>query len=180
MAKTVHEVYGGDPPWQELDWILHESNRASADFIPAMLRLAGVNGETAEKQKMLTDNPDLAETLAKTEHLRWNAFHAAMGFRPISIEEMRQRFEHYRGEKNTRAHLDFSRRDSKARLQVCLVAWDQLDAVSGAYQELAHRASNEKEQKRDFKDNDRFIIESIPKFLQAAKEKGGDTRGKRV
>jgi hypothetical protein len=180
MAKVVHEVYGGDLPWQELDWISQESNRASADFIPAMLRLAGLNGEAAEKRQTLTDDPDLAETLAKTEHLRWNAFHAAMGFRPISIEEMRRRFEKYDGEKNTRVHLDFCRRDSKDRLQVCLVTWDELDEVTEAYRELARKADNANEQKRDFKNNDRSIIESIPKFLQAAKDQEGNTDGKKA
>jgi hypothetical protein len=175
MARAVHEVYGGNPPWQELDWVLQESNRASADFIPAMLRLAGLSGETAGKRQALTDDPSLAETLAKTEHLRWNAFHAVMGFRLMSIEEMRRRFEKYDDEKNTRTHLDFCRRDSKARLQVCLVKWDELDEVTEAYRELACKADNAKEQKRDFKDNDRYIIESIPKFLQEAKGKGGET-----
>jgi hypothetical protein len=92
-----------------------------------------------------------------------------MGFRPISIEEMRRRFENYGAEKNTAAHLDYCRRDSKARLQVCLVPWDELDEVSKAYRELARKVGNEKQQGRDFKDNDRYIIESIPKFLQAAK-----------
>ncbi|MDR1148445.1 MAG: hypothetical protein LBK66_07420 [Spirochaetaceae bacterium] len=171
MARIVHEVYGGNPPWQELDWILQESNRASADFIPAMLRLAGLSGETARKQQALTNDPDLAETLAKTEHLRWNAFHAAMGFRPISIEEMRQRFEKYDGEKNTRAHLDFCRRDSKERLQVCLVIWDELDEITQVYRELARKVDNVDEMNRDFKKNDRSIIKSIPNFLRAAKEK---------
>jgi hypothetical protein len=173
MARVVHEVYGGNPPWRELDWVLQESNRAAADFIPTMLRLAGLSGETAGRQQTLTNDPDLAETLAKTEHLRWNAFHAAIGFRPISIEEMRRRFEKYDGEKNTRAHLDFCRRDSKERLQVCLVEWDKLDVVTHAYRELARKADNAKEQGRDFKDNDRSIIESIPKFLQAAMDKKG-------
>jgi hypothetical protein len=168
MARVVHEVYGGNPPWQELDWVLQESNRASADFIPAMLALAGLSGEAAGKQQTLANEPDLAETLAKTEHLRWNAFHAAMGFRPMGLEEMRRRFEKYDGERNTRDHLDFCRRDSKERLQVCLATWDELDAITGAYRELARKADNAKEQTRDFKDNDRYIIESIPKFLQAA------------
>jgi hypothetical protein len=171
MAKVVHEVYGGNPPWQELDWVLQESNRSAADFIPALLRLAGLSGETAGKRQTLTRDPNLAETLAKTEHLCWNAFHAAMGFRPISIEEMQRRFEEYDGEKNTREHLDFCRRDSKERLQVCLVVWDELDAVTHAYRELARKADNAGEQKRDFKDNDRYVIESIPKFLQAAMNK---------
>jgi hypothetical protein len=56
-------------------------------------------------------------------------------------------------------------------LHVCLVTWDELDAVTGAYRELARQADNEEEQKRDFKDNDRYIIESIPRFLQAAKNR---------
>jgi hypothetical protein len=168
MAKVVNQVYKGDP-WHELDWVRQESNRAAADFVPAMLRLAGLSRESAKKEQALTGDPVLAETLAETEHLRWNAFHAAMGFRPISIEEMRRRFENYTGEKNTNAHFDFCRRDSKERLHACLIDWDELDALTEVYRELARRSDNEKEQKRDFKNNDRDIIKSIPAFLQAAK-----------
>jgi hypothetical protein len=171
MARVVHEIYGGNPPWQELDWVLQESNRAVADFIPAMLRLAGINEGTAGKQQELTRESGLAVTLAQTEHLRWNAFHAAMGFRPISIEAMRQRFENYDGEKNTGAHLGFCRRDSKARQHICLAEWDELDAITEAYRELARKADNADEMERDFKKNDRNIIESIPKFLRAVKQK---------
>jgi hypothetical protein len=81
MAKAVHEVYGGEPPWHELDWFTQESNRAAADFIPAMLLLADITQEDAMKSDTLTEDSTLAETLAQTEKLRWNAFHAAMGYR---------------------------------------------------------------------------------------------------
>jgi cell wall assembly regulator SMI1 len=92
-----------------------------------------------------------------------------MGYRSISIEEMQRRFEIYDGERNSRKHLDFSRRDSKARLHVCLSSWDELDKISEAYRELARRVGDSKEEKRDFKNNDRDIVNSIPKFLNAAK-----------
>ncbi|GBU29673.1 hypothetical protein R84B8_03246 [Treponema sp. R8-4-B8] len=167
MAEAVNDVYGGQP-WHELEWFLQESNRAAADFIPAMLKLAGCNEKDAIEKKTLTNDNSLAEILAQTEHLRWNAFHAAMGYRPIDIEEMNRRFNEYNGNGNS---LDFARRDSKARLQVCLVHWDELDKISEAYRKLANHTENLKEQKRDFKMNDRHIIENIPKFLEAAGKK---------
>ena len=166
MAKAVNdaykEMYGGQP-WHELDWFLQESNRAAADFIPAMLKLAKRNEKDAIEKNTLTDDSSLAEILAQTEHLRWNAFHAAMGYKSIDIEEMNRRFKEYSGNGN---RLDYARRDSKARLQACLVPWDELDKVSGAYKELERLAG--KEPKRDFKENDRDIIRNIPKFLEKA------------
>jgi hypothetical protein len=167
MAMAVNDVYKGKP-WHELDWFKQESNRASADFIPAMLKLAKLNEEDAIKKDNLTDDSSLSEIFAHTEHLRWMAFHAAMGYIPIGPEEMRKRFKNYTGEKNSQDHLDFCRRDSKSRLHACLVPWNKLDKVSEVFRELAHHAGNSKEQKRDFKANDRNIIKDIPKFLKEA------------
>jgi len=169
MAKTVNKIYKdlyGGQDWHELDWFLQESNRATADFIPAMLKLAGCNEKDAMDKKTLTNDSSLAEILAQTEHLRWNAFHVAMGYRPISIEEMNKRFKEYTGTGN---RIDFARRDSKARLQVCIVHWDELDKVSEAYRELERLSG--REPKRDFKENDRYIVKNVPKFLEAAKGK---------
>ena len=169
LGKAVHKVYGGDPPWHELEWLYQESNRAAADFIPAMLHLANVEKEDALHIDVLTKDDALTEVLAQTEKLRWNAFHTAMGYRPLSIEEMRRQFETYDGEPNARKLLDFSRRDSSARLHACLVPWDELDKVSEAYKDLAHRVGDVKEQTRDFKMNDRKVVSNIPQFLRAAK-----------
>jgi len=167
MAKAVNDTYsGGSQPWYELDWFTQESNRASADFIPAMLKLAKVSAEEAAEKDTLTDDKELAETLAKTEHLRWNAFHAAMGYDHMSIEEMNQRFENYTGSGNP---LSYCRKDPIAKKHICLVSWDELDDLSEAYRKLARRAGNEREQTRDFKINDSEIIDNIPKFLRAAK-----------
>ena len=173
MAKAVNDVYKemyGGQPWHELDWFLQESNRAAADFIPAMLSLAKREERDTIEENILTGDSSLAEILAQTEHLRWNAFHAAMGYLPIGLEEMRRRFEKYDGEKNSRENFDYCRRDSKARLHACLVPWDELDKVNEVYRELARRAGSLKEQKRDFKENDRDIIRNIPLFLKKAVE----------
>ena len=169
MAKAVHETYRkmgyGDKLWRELDWVLQESNRAVADFIPAMLKLADIDEKDAIGKKELTENSTLAEILAQTEKLRWNAFHAAMGFRPISVKEMRRRFDETQD-------LEFSRRCSKSKLQVTLVPWEKIDEVSKAYRELEKRAG--REPKRDFKNNDRDIIKNIPEFLREAKKSTND------
>ena len=169
MAKVVNEIYKGKP-WYELDCFLQESNRAAADFIPAMLKLASLTVEEAENKEKLTDNDDHADILAKTEHLRWVAFHAVMGYSPINIDEMRQRYESSNDEKNIRARLDYCRRDTKTRLHACLAHWDELDNISQAYNDLAYQAGDEKEKNRDFKENDRDIIKYIPLFLNASKK----------
>jgi hypothetical protein len=170
LAKAINdtymELYGGSP-WNELDWFLQESNRASADFMPAMLKLAGVDEMALPEGPLVKDNDALMETLSHTEHLRWNAFHVCMGYRPISTAQMRERFDAFGGENNAKARLEFSRRDALARLQVCLVHWDELDAVSETYRELEALAGEKP--RRDFKKNDSDNIVNIPAFFRKAK-----------
>jgi len=157
MAKAFHEVYGGTPPWYELDWFTQESNRAAADFIPAMLKLARIKEEDAENMPALVDDA-LAEILAQTEHLRWNAFHAVMGYQPMTMNKMHQQYESYLKKEFP---ISYCRKDPIAKLHICLVVWDELDEISKAYNEITG-------EKRDFKKYDRDIIENIPKFLKAA------------
>jgi len=165
MAKAVNDTYsGGKQPWHELDWFTQESNRASADFIPAMLEMAGLDVETAADKDMLSEDESLSETLAQTEHLRWMAFHAAMGYSLMSLAEMKRRFETYSGSESP---LSYCRRDPIAKQHICLASWEELDEVSEAYRDLARRANDSEEQKRDFKENDRDIIKNIPKFLRS-------------
>jgi len=165
MAKAVNDAYKGSS-WHKLDWLKQESNRASADFIPAMLKLAKLSEEEAINKDKLTDDSSLSEILAQTEHLRWMAFYAAMGYIPITPEEMRKRFKKYTGEKNSKEHLDFCRMDSKSRYHACLVPWNKLDKVSEVFMELERIAGTEP--KPGFKDRDRNIIKDIPKFLRKA------------
>jgi len=156
MAKAVNDVYNNNnkiknpkkvKPWTERDLFEQESNRAVADFIPAMLKLAGIaKDKVPEEGPLVRNNDSLVNVLAQTEHLRWNAFHVAKGWQSISIEEMRQRFG------------GTSTKEPTARLHVCLVSWDDLEELSEAYKE-------------NFKKYDSKIIENIPLFLKAAKIK---------
>ena len=164
MAKAVNETYrkihGDGNAWHNLIWYHQESSRAAADFIPAMLHLVSPKLKESDvmNKEVLTDDQTLAEILAQTEHLRWNAFHAAMGYRPMSVEEMIRRF-------NEKKDLKYSRQDNNARLHVCLANWDALDNITEAYRELERRAGFEP--KGDFKNSDRAIISNIPKFLMS-------------
>jgi len=162
MAKAVNETYKtlyGGKPWHELDWFTQESNRAAADFIPAMLTLAGTTAEKAESEGWLTGNDAHAGILAQTEHLRWNAFHATMGYRLMNLAEMRLRFQAYCKKE---IPLSYSRKDPITKLHICLAPWDELDKISEEYNNTTGEA-------RDFKKNDYDIIENIPKVLRLAR-----------
>ena len=160
MAKTVNAVYNQKNPrrampWPERDWFTQESNRATADFIPAMLKLAGLDDKEV-KDALAEKGSALAEILAQTEHLRWNAFHAAMGWSSISVEGMRKCFADTKD-------MDLCRKNPMKRLHVCLAQWDKLDEISQAYSEITQK-------EEDFKEYDREIIENIPLFLKKAEE----------
>jgi hypothetical protein len=171
--------------WRGADLFEHESNRASAGFIDTMLILAGVTKKDTEKDTTtsLTTDKDLIETLAHTEHLRWNAFHVVMGYKCMSIDEMKSRFKEHFEKKLAGNSLNYARKDTENKYHVCLVSYDGLDKVSKEYIKLAQRAYDEenddmlkekykKQTKRDFKGNDRDIVINIPKILKSAKEKG--------
>ncbi|MCL1987073.1 MAG: hypothetical protein FWG64_03770 [Firmicutes bacterium] len=162
MNKFYKEKYGG-VDWHELSWFKQESNRASTDFISAMLYLVDpkLNAEEAAKMQAIAEG-DLEETLSETEHIRWNAFHVAMGYRLMNIDEMRQRFEKTKNPKK-------ASQDEQAKLHVCLVSWYELDAVSEAYKKLQSLANEEPT--HDYKNNDRDIIKYIPEILQKMEEK---------
>jgi len=160
MAKAVNDTYNGENPsevtlWHDLDWETQESNRATADFIPAMLKLAEITKDELVNKTLLTDDVDLAETLAKTEHLRWNAFHVARGWRSISIDGMNQHFA-------ANSDKKLCRNNSKARFHVCLTSWDELDRVNEAYSLIIQDVV-------DFKKYDRGITGRIPKYLELIK-----------
>ena len=72
--------------WMACDSFGKMSSRASADFHPAFIRISG-----SSREEILTGNwkPErsLQEVLGETEHLRWCAFHYAMGYVPMSRME---------------------------------------------------------------------------------------------
>jgi len=179
MAMAIHETYRDKypsmKPWRQLDWFLHESNRAVADFIPVYRFLAkhpikheereGFTEDAVIKNGKLSDNLALIETLAHTEHLRWNAFHFAMGYQPMTWEMVEGRFKEYK-KKQEGKEVSYYRKDPEGKYHICLVPWDKLDGVSETFNEITG-------ENRNFKNEDFTNIRFIPEFLEKGKRKRG-------
>jgi hypothetical protein len=159
MAMAVNTVYTGDgdrsdvspaDAWRKLDFFTQESNRAAADYVDTMLHLAQITAEEAVTKSNLTDDDALSDTLARTEHLRWMAFHAAMGWSALGTDEMRER------------HI---RKDGALKRHLCLVPWEDLARISGEYNEMTKALGNG-ENPRDFEEDDRHVVQNVPKFLR--------------
>jgi len=168
----------GKIKWHELDLLSQESERAQVDFLPIMIELAAFTDEQitklkqykTDKKTLITDtvlaaigiDKSLVETIARTEHLRWNAFHAAMGYAPMDLNEMRRRFERYAG---TDKRPLLCRKDTTAKLHLCLTPWEKLDEYYAAYREI-------NPDYRDFKMMDYDIFKHIRTYL-IIQENGG-------
>jgi len=94
------------------------------------------------------ENAEEVEAFARWEHKRWSAFIRSTGWRKASLHDMEEyirdgcgRHQHY-----------------LARLHPCLVSYDELPEVDKAVQRLLGK-------KRDFQENDRAMIRSIPDIL---------------
>ncbi|MCR5250448.1 MAG: hypothetical protein K6E50_07580 [Lachnospiraceae bacterium] len=110
--------------WQEADYFSRMSCRASADFLGSYLPRV-LQDETEEPDK------EMLENLAKTEHLRWNAFHYSMGYSCMEKEEWDERAAKFREqeEKGISPRIRISK-DPENHRHACLVDWDELDALS--------------------------------------------------
>ena len=136
MAMAINHVYCPPSPrtaqqnWQRCDYFSRMSSRASADFYPAVLHAAG----TTEERVMAGEWPphkDALLNLSITEHLRWCAFHYAMGFSPMDEETYAARTQRYLEEKQEKGSSSLRiGKDMKRRLHACLVPWEALDALS--------------------------------------------------
>lgn len=212
MAKAVNLSYveeknrrwDAEQAWRRTSYFSRESSRASADFIPAMLAIAGTRRVPASSlQLFLTtvvpnngipaDQPidrflveyarkkglepslslsqyltisgrssALLESLSITEHLRWNAFHYAMGYTRMREATIERRHSM----KLTPIH-----KDTLGLEHACLVDWDALDGLSKRINAL----TNENE---DYKAYDRNNILNIPRTLTLKSDIDRDRLGK--
>lgn len=163
MAMVMNQAYsgGGDmrQNWRGCGYFNRMSSRSAADFYPAFLRAAGT---TAEQAKQSWDpQGELLENLAKTEHLRWNAFHYAMGFRPMTEEELTARIGQYQAEKRRDPQTKFRiTRDMDRRCHACIIPWEELDDYSARENAITGGS-------RDYKENDRVNVRSVANILRA-------------
>lgn len=147
--------------WQHCDYFSRLSSRASADFAEAMAYAAGLDPEAFPEN--WKPEEALLENLAKTEHLRWCAFHYAMGFTAMSFEEFDQRCKQFVEEQNTTGKGKIRvGKDLKTRRHICLVSWDMLDALSEKELQATGRAVN-------YKQLDRNNVLALPTLLKTKK-----------
>lgn len=130
-AKYLHHRYkcnkgstlSIDEHWRDCDYFSRNSNRASADFQPAFLAMAHTTREEAIQNWKPTGA--LRDSLAITEHLRWNAFHYCMGFRPLTDEEFEKRKATYA--EDIKANPDYRiGKDMARRIHGCIRSWEEL------------------------------------------------------
>ena len=149
--------------WMECDYFSRRSCRASADFMPAMLRSVS---KTAEQVR--SGEWDLSEAqkenLSKTEHLRWCAFHYCMGFGAMTDEEFDRRSRLYLQQvaEEGSSSLRISK-NMTARTHACLVGWDELKVLSEKEAAVTGKY-------RDYQAMDTDNVMLIPRLLAAVED----------
>ena len=162
MAKIINHRYCKDrdieDAWIECDYFSRMSCRACADYADVFIRQAGLTRESA-KDADFSKDPVLLENLARTEHLRWNAFHAVMGWQPMPQETYAEREAQYIREKEEegRGRIRMAK-DPEKRLHACIIPWEKLD-------DLSERESRVTGSPKDYKQADRDNILVLPEQL---------------
>ena len=150
--------------WVACDSFSKMSSRASADFAPALIKASG-----AKEEEILAGNwqPDEAmqQVLGEMEHLRWCAFHYAMGYLPMGKESWEARAAEFTRcrEQDIPCRIRLSK-DAEERLHACLIPWDSLD-------ELSARESAVTGRNVDYKQTDINNVLALPQILNASRPK---------
>lgn len=146
--------------WVACDSFGKMSSRASADFIPAFINASG-----SSREEILAGNwhPDekMLEVLGETEHLRWCAFHYAMGYSAMSEEEFANNASEYLRCKE--AGLPCNRKigkNAQTRTHACLIPWEDLDSLSRREHDITGREI-------DYKQTDINNVLALPQLLKA-------------
>ena len=146
--------------WAACDYFSRMSCRASADFMDAVLYSAGVTKEEAAQG--WKPEGKLLENLGRTEHLRWCAFHYAMGYLPMPEEDFEKGAAAYLDEvkKTGRSSIRFTK-DTVKKYHACLTGWDELTV-------LAEKEAAVTGVRKDYRQLDYDNILMIPEMLKKA------------
>lgn len=140
------------------------SSRASAEFLPAFIRASG-----SSREEILSGNwhlsEEMLENLGKTEHLRWNAFHFANGYRTMTDDEFNANAAEWRRcqEKGIPCTVRIAK-DTAARTHACLIPWDELEALSEKENAITGGSV-------DYKQYDINNVLALPKLIKAGEER---------
>ena len=154
--------------WVACDSFSKMSSRASAEFLPAFIRISGSTKEAMLKGEW-NPTPEMQKVLGETEHLRWCAFHYAMGYTAMTAEQFEANAETWArlqqdgGGKNIKIA-----KDTHARRHACLVPWTALDELSEKENRLTGRNV-------DYKQIDINNVLALPKLLQQTEGAGKKT-----
>ena len=155
-----HRYVGGKDAkedWKQCAYFDRMSSRASVDYlIPLIRKIKADKGSLTQEQR---------ENLAKSEHLRWCAFHYTSGFDAMGKDEFVERINSYLEEirENGKSRIRITK-DIDTRKHVCLVDWDELDEISDLENSLTGG-------KRDYKELDRANIDMIIELINDDEEK---------
>ena len=156
-GNTVYE------DWASCDYFSRMSCRASADYLDAFLFAARRDRASVLRDGWRPDGP-LMENLGQTEHLRWCAFHYAMGYQTMPESVFEERAALYRTQKQeTGSGSVRIGKDTENRLHACLIPWDDLDA-------LGEREFGITGKPVDYKEMDRENVRMIPNMLKSLEE----------
>ncbi len=151
LNHQYHAAEGRSPEedWARADYFSRMSCRASADFLDAFLFASGKTAEDLAREGWKGEEK-LVETLSRTEHLRWCAFHLAMGYRVMPPEVWAERAKRYRRELEEKGASAFRvGKDTEKRLHACLIPWEELDRLSRKESELTGRHIDYQQMDRD-------------------------------
>lgn len=169
MAMELNASYMGDSSksavehWMNCDYFSRMSCRASTDFVPAILRATGKTEEDVLNGEWKLSEAQL-EVLGHMEHLRWNAFHFCMGFRPMTEEEFDERAAEYLRQKESTGKPTIRiSKNMVQRTHACLIDWQELDALSEKEQRITGKTVNY--QMADIKN-----ILTLPTLIKRSKE----------
>lgn len=145
--------------WVSCDSFSKMSSRASAEFIPALIKASGFSEEEI-MQEGWDPGEEKLRILGETEHLRWCAFHYTMGYRTMTDQEFDRRVkeyeEHIRSGRPGRYRIT---KDTQNRLHACLIPNDELDGLS-------EKESRVTGKKVDYRKADINNILTIPQILK--------------
>lgn len=147
--------------WVACDSFSKMSSRASAAFIPALVKASGCTEEEITEGQWEPDGK-LLDVLGETEHMRWCAFHFANGYRRMSEEELSRNIENYVRCREKGLPLPRITKNAEQRTHACLIPYDQLDALSE--RENAVTGKN-----TDYRRLDINNVLMIPRILEARK-----------
>lgn len=150
LAKGFHryyaELFADTRSWDDISLFEKNSNRALALHVQSKLYTLGlkyVTGGNTDYYDQKIQEQQILEKLAIGEHLRWNAFSFANGWKTMT---------------NIESHP--KNKDVVNQTHACLVDWEQLDRVSQRF------IKNPAE--KNYQEMDRHLIRNIGAILKSA------------